>query len=692
MSEPNLSRLHGLIIGVNHYVSPHRTNLNGCVGDAKSIMDYLIEKLHVPEDQLVLLFDHQATRKGIIDTFALHLISNPNINPLDPILIYFAGHGDRLAAPREWHTSDGFCEMILPHDASEPTQREDVINEVPPAQSKNFTHGIPDRTLRALIYKLSQVKGDNITVILDSCFSGSGTRGSSKARLSHIEGCPIPPPDLDEDVLRALSIAIPEEVQQPSEAQKKPSRTAFASSLDTHVLLAACHNDELAQEDIRDGRVAGVFTSALLRALRESDLATTSYSALIQKIVKYAVIVQPNGDRVQVQTPQCEGRNQDRLLLQTKFSLSKGMIALQRMEDPRRFKIKVGGASGINVGTEFGVFAGNTPSTGTPVAQLVATHVGAVKSVLSSPQPNRVIEVPDDAYVVVTKYNNRENGVRLLVTEESKLRPYWQEVFQNLRSLPIDVIWTKPDEPYDLALVPTDTGADLLRRDPELDAELQPVSFENEYGARKTTKILTSIIHFHFHLQRRNPDRPLRADLGMKLVELRKESKAASWGFSTYAPAENSVDLFGESVSSGEVVEMQTDPDKHYGLTITNKSKRSLFPYVLYYDLEDYSIACLSAPASRTMRPPLTPGGEMPVGYGNSDTDPLTVVASTTGAEVQTGFFVLFVSSQWVDISHIEQGSPFGEAEGTRNHWEYQGPPEPPVWDTVVVRVSITQS
>lgn len=529
------------------------------------------------------------------------------------------------------------------------------------------------------------------TVILDSCFSGSGTRGSLKARLSHIEGCPEPEANLDEDVLRALSIALPEAIKSAPETKKKPSRTAFASSLDTHILLAACHNDELAQEDFKDGRVAGVFTSALLRALRESDLATTSYSSLLQKILKYATIEQ-NGRPIRVQTPQCEGRGQDRLLFRTEFSLSKGMIALRRMGDPTRFKVKVGSASGINIGTEFGVFASNTPSTGTPLAHLVAINVGVIDSILSFPQPGQVFEIPSDAYVVVTKYNDRKNGVRLLVTDESKLRPYWQEVFQTLRALPIDVIWTKPDEPYDLALMPTNTGADLLRRDPELDAELQPVSLKNEYGARKTTKILVSVIHFHFHLQRRNPDAPLRADLGMRLIELRKSPKVASWGYSQYAPADKPVDLFGDSVSSGEVVEMRTDPDKHYGLTIINRSKRSLYPYVLYYDLEDYSIACLSGPASRSMKPPLTPGGEIPVGYGNSDTDPLTVETSSTGAEVQTGFFVLFVSSQWVDISHIEQVSPFDEEDGgTRNISDYHGPPEPPVWDTVVVRVSISQ-
>lgn len=91
MPEPNFSRLHGLIIGVNNYESPQRANLNGCVGDAKSIADYLTESLHVPDNQLVVLFDHQASRKAIIETFASHLINNPKIEPSDPILIYFAG-------------------------------------------------------------------------------------------------------------------------------------------------------------------------------------------------------------------------------------------------------------------------------------------------------------------------------------------------------------------------------------------------------------------------------------------------------------------------------------------------------------------------------------------------------------------------------------------------------------------------
>lgn len=72
------------------------------------------------------------------------------------------GHGDSVAAPQEWHSSDGKCEMILPHDASWSDLRQDLEDGIAPAERKGFVHGIPDRTLGALIYRLHQAKGDNI--------------------------------------------------------------------------------------------------------------------------------------------------------------------------------------------------------------------------------------------------------------------------------------------------------------------------------------------------------------------------------------------------------------------------------------------------------------------------------------------------------------------------------------------------
>ncbi|KAF8608026.1 hypothetical protein BDV93DRAFT_434690, partial [Ceratobasidium sp. AG-I] len=182
MAETGLTipRLHALIIGINEYESPGRENLRGCVTDAMSMFSYLTRNLCTPRGQILCLLNEQATRQVIIDSFSSHLVNNPNINHSDPILIYFAGHGDSVAAPAEWYSSDGTCDMILPHDASWSNVQDDIENAAPPAKINNFVHGIPDRTIGALISKLHQVKGDNITVILDSCFSGSDIGGKAK--------------------------------------------------------------------------------------------------------------------------------------------------------------------------------------------------------------------------------------------------------------------------------------------------------------------------------------------------------------------------------------------------------------------------------------------------------------------------------------------------------------------------------
>lgn len=93
MSETSIAipRLHALIIGIDEYKSAKHRNLQGCVADAKSILDYLTNNLRVPRTQLECLFNEQATRQRIIDLFISHLINNSNIHHSDPIIIYFAG-------------------------------------------------------------------------------------------------------------------------------------------------------------------------------------------------------------------------------------------------------------------------------------------------------------------------------------------------------------------------------------------------------------------------------------------------------------------------------------------------------------------------------------------------------------------------------------------------------------------------
>ncbi|QRV99097.1 Tyrosine kinase domain protein [Ceratobasidium sp. AG-Ba] len=608
MSESDYSNLHGLIIGINKYKSSHNADLDGCVSDATSVLNYLVQDLGVPRGQILTLFDEQATREGIITAFWTHLIHNGSIKPSDPIVIYYAGQGESALAPPEIYSSDGQWEFILPHDG-------DTTN-----RDETYIFGIEDRTLGALIYELNKEKGDNITVILDCSFSG-----------------------------RMI---------------KAPAAGSF-------VLLAACRDSEQAQtvqnmdpitNKVLEPPVTGLFTSSLLKALRQCNPAVTSYSEIMRIVISYIQKEVSRSGELTTQVPQCEGKNKDRILFQTRFAMTEGMIALLPTRDRTMFRIKAGSASGIQVGTELDIYSGNMSIESTPLAKLVAIEVTPTEAVLSVPDTGMVPEVPQNAYVVITKYNSQ--GVRILVEDESKLLPVWNEVFDNLRSLPIEVVFSKPGEPSDLVLVPAEDEVKLQRQDPSL-IQLEPkdLTLQHSLGAEELTRRMTFIIQFHFHLQRRNPDSPLKGQVDMQLIELKNQINPIL-RIEEFVPLQTRTNLFGDSLVTGAVAELPADPYTRYGLVLTNRSNWPLYAYVLYFDLEDYSIGCLYEPPSRSSKPPLTNDWkELPVGYGSSGTDPLRV-ESTTGAPKETGFFMLFVSSSWVDISHIEQPSPFEQESG----------------------------
>ena len=149
------SVLQALIIGIDVYESNDIENLRGAVSDADAMDEYLRLDLHVPEKQIVNLRNGQATRKAIIDNIKAFR-TRDNIRRGDPVLIYFAGHVSTTKAPKGWYIEEHAISLIVPYDMD--TRLEDV------AESKC---AIPDRTLRALLYKLAEDGGcgDNIVRI-----------------------------------------------------------------------------------------------------------------------------------------------------------------------------------------------------------------------------------------------------------------------------------------------------------------------------------------------------------------------------------------------------------------------------------------------------------------------------------------------------------------------------------------------
>lgn len=146
-----------LVIGIDKYNNPLKDGQNvpalqGAVADANEIQNYLLAH-GVPSDHIQNLRSPNtedsipATKDNIIK--ALSDLKTMEINPGEPILIYFAGHGGQTPAPKEWPTEGGMIQCLLPQDVDKDSQGQ-IINI------------IPDFVVAGLLAELAEVKGNNI--------------------------------------------------------------------------------------------------------------------------------------------------------------------------------------------------------------------------------------------------------------------------------------------------------------------------------------------------------------------------------------------------------------------------------------------------------------------------------------------------------------------------------------------------
>jgi uncharacterized caspase-like protein len=142
--------------------------LDGAVNDAKEFKKFLAAPreapksdergLGVPETQIKLLVNKQATRAAILSAFETHLLRNRSITQHDTMIFYFAGHGSRTEAPRNKLAEvapDRKLEVICPAD--ERTR-----------DAAGYVHAIPDYILGWLLRRLAHKKGPHIVSAVSS--------------------------------------------------------------------------------------------------------------------------------------------------------------------------------------------------------------------------------------------------------------------------------------------------------------------------------------------------------------------------------------------------------------------------------------------------------------------------------------------------------------------------------------------
>ncbi|KAJ2923933.1 hypothetical protein H1R20_g13173, partial [Candolleomyces eurysporus] len=315
-------RLFAITIGIDDYTPETGfSKLKGAVRDADRIRSWLTDDLNVPPPQIRDLRDKAATRNAIIKALE-DLSTDSRIQRDDPILIYYAGHGTEAPAPKKWRWDSPQIQMIAPWDF----KHRDGASRI--------TQGIPDRTLGVLLTRLAAEKGNNITVILDSCHSGSGTRSGSDIR---VRGGPCEgdiPEDLDDHLVKKES---------SHRGARVPDKFRH-HGLRSHVLLAACAPHERAHEV----KTSGAFTDALLGALKGANTAELTYEGLIERM-----------ETLTSQTPQCEGRYRTRFLFDRKVANTKPVLNATL----KKKTLTIAGAGaihGISIGSKFAIWNSGT--------------------------------------------------------------------------------------------------------------------------------------------------------------------------------------------------------------------------------------------------------------------------------------------------------------------------------------------
>ncbi|KAK0484996.1 caspase domain-containing protein [Armillaria novae-zelandiae] len=646
-------------MGISEYKFMGYENLQGAANDADNFEGFLREDLQVPEENIISLRNAQATRSVIIEGFT-NLIQNSNIVcDRAAIVIYFAGHGAVANKPDEWtdwETPDNTIEMLCPADIG-------LLDE-----DNNVIEGIPDRTISQLLLRLSEAKGNNITVILDCCHAAGINRGlqhpDARLRSRRILDPPQISPKCDSIITSRRSRGI--------------SSGFSGSSWDMHIVLAACSRHQSAWEE--DGQ--GIFTRALLKVMRRTSPRGLSYKSLMHRLVMPPF-----------QTPHLEGKHLHRFLFDSSRDPAENSRILCRREDGQfHFTLYAGSLNGITKGSTFGIYLTDLASDSHSLSTAVVDEVGTFASYLTPSEPAffatyknrrvwyaRLIEVSEACLFIhcnppalTTRILTEDQGSRFTVPVCSTNDPNQADLYIVLEKRAVYFERTRRN-----SLFPPCVG---------LPSRLAySSSIDDVTGIRR---VIDHFAHFSSHLTMTSPF-PMSdfASIGMKRL-VHVGSKLCPDGGNLLSTVEDD-----EYIQLNVDTSLPPNQCPYYGFTIQNESDVNLYAYLFYFDASTLGIdvwysSNMSSSNSelRSVDTYLEQNSTLTLGFGNGGISPFTFTIPD-GQEADVCFFKFFVTTQPVDLGSISRPSPFSALTMQRggNHL-----PSPPVLDRSWASKTIT--
>ncbi|OLD63299.1 MAG: hypothetical protein AUF65_02600, partial [Chloroflexi bacterium 13_1_20CM_50_12] len=554
-----------LQVGIDEYQAESVRNLNGCVNDVEAMRVFLMNQLGVPENHILLLTNQQATRTAILHSFEEFLIDNPAIAFDDQMLFHYSGHGSQMKDTTGVEP-DGYYETIVPHDS----RTLDIYD-------------IPDKTLAALLARLVERKGSNVTVILDSCHSGSGTRrielpSTARVRLAPVDDR-LPPADLDANLQAA-----------PSRRAAGPS--GWATTDMHYVLLAGCRDRELSNEywsksESQEGVWHGALTYFTLQALQQVAPGTT-YAELHERVAAQVNAIYRD------QTPQCEG-NRNRVIFEGMQVQRDPFMTVQRV-DGNIVILGAGLVHGLRQGTELALYP---PETRTrkdlPAMPLATAEVVKVAATTAQAQMKggAVQTIPLHARALITKqvYAGLSQTVALQAEEGEEnqqaiadLRQAIQQATPDGKPSPYLEVVNDPNAAAELHVVASSGKLQIYNANGVLLIEPTDINVQGQSDAISVLHALESIVRYRTILALKNDG--LASQLAGK-VKLRLRHCIAG------QPVSQAQELPTEAIGpEGELSVYfyadQTDRNL-YVVDVINESPLAFYPHVFTLS-PDYSI------------------------------------------------------------------------------------------------------
>ena len=252
----NTPRKRALLVGINDYANIGQfqwSPLEGAVNDTEIQKQLLINLFGFQPDNIRILHNEEATRDNILQAFEDHLIKWAQ--PGDVVIFHFSGHGSQVADPGKVF-SDGRVSTIVPIDSP-----------LPPGYP-NKGGKVRDITGHTLWLLMQAINTENVTFVLDSCYSGGARKGifTVRARPGDQELLRIKDPKIQllasnqeqkyqKQLMSRLNLTYPDFLKLRQQGVPKG------------VMLAAAKQNEAAIDTRFADTPCGIFTYVLTRYL-----------------------------------------------------------------------------------------------------------------------------------------------------------------------------------------------------------------------------------------------------------------------------------------------------------------------------------------------------------------------------------------------------------------------------------------